>query len=74
MFMCSMCLWPMMLYFFLLSLQSITAAVAFFYSNYLLLHWQLLIMVLTGFLGTITFFVVEWGVISSRRDSDYDSI
>uniref|UniRef100_A0A8C2DTH9 Major facilitator superfamily domain containing 11 n=1 Tax=Cyprinus carpio TaxID=7962 RepID=A0A8C2DTH9_CYPCA len=54
--------------------QSITAAVAFFYSNYLLLHWQLLIMVLTGFLGTITFFVVEWGVINSRRDSDYDSI
>uniref|UniRef100_A0A672S8I9 UNC93-like protein MFSD11 n=1 Tax=Sinocyclocheilus grahami TaxID=75366 RepID=A0A672S8I9_SINGR len=54
--------------------QSITAAVAFFYSNYFLLHWQLLIMVLTGFLGTITFFVVEWGVISSRRDSDYDSI
>ncbi|XP_043087860.1 UNC93-like protein MFSD11 isoform X2 [Puntigrus tetrazona] len=54
--------------------QSITAAVAFFYSNYLLLHWQLLIMVLSGFLGTITFFVVEWGVISSRRDSDYDSI
>lgn len=69
-----MCLWPMMLYFFLLSLQSITAAVAFFYSNYLLLHWQLLIMVLTGFLGTITFFMVEWGVISRQRDSDYDSI
>uniref|UniRef100_A0A671PYN0 UNC93-like protein MFSD11 n=1 Tax=Sinocyclocheilus anshuiensis TaxID=1608454 RepID=A0A671PYN0_9TELE len=54
--------------------QSITAAVAFFYSNYLLLHWQLLIMVLVGFLGTITFFVVERGVISSRQDSDYDSI
>uniref|UniRef100_A0A673G5P7 UNC93-like protein MFSD11 n=1 Tax=Sinocyclocheilus rhinocerous TaxID=307959 RepID=A0A673G5P7_9TELE len=54
--------------------QSITAAVAFFYSNYFLLHWQLLIMVLAGFLGTITFFVVEWGIISSRRDSDYDSI
>ncbi|XP_016419353.1 UNC93-like protein MFSD11 [Sinocyclocheilus rhinocerous] len=54
--------------------QSITAAVAFFYSNYLLLHWQLLIMVLVGFLGTITFFVVERGVISSRQDSYYDSI
>ncbi|XP_059413591.1 UNC93-like protein MFSD11 [Carassius carassius] len=54
--------------------QSITAAVAFFYSNYLLLHWQLLIMVLMGFMGTITFFVVEWGVISRQRDSDYDSI
>ncbi|XP_051989027.1 UNC93-like protein MFSD11 isoform X1 [Xyrauchen texanus] len=54
--------------------QSITAAVAFFYSNYLLLQWQLLIMVLVGFLGTVSFFVVEWTVIHSRRDSDYDSI
>uniref|UniRef100_A0A672QKM0 Major facilitator superfamily domain containing 11 n=1 Tax=Sinocyclocheilus grahami TaxID=75366 RepID=A0A672QKM0_SINGR len=71
---CSMCFWPMTFQRFLLSLQSITAAVAFFYSNYLLLHWQLLIMVLVGFLGTITFFVVERGVISSRQDSDYDGI
>ncbi|XP_067238800.1 UNC93-like protein MFSD11 [Chanodichthys erythropterus] len=54
--------------------QSITAAVAFFYSNYLLLQWQLLIMVLVGFLGTINFFVVEWAAISRRQDSDYDSI
>ncbi|XP_077067709.1 UNC93-like protein MFSD11 isoform X1 [Siphateles boraxobius] len=54
--------------------QSITAAIAFFYSNYLLLHWQLLIMVLVGFMGTGTFFLVEWAAISARRDSDYDSI
>uniref|UniRef100_A0A8C7CZ64 Major facilitator superfamily domain containing 11 n=1 Tax=Oncorhynchus kisutch TaxID=8019 RepID=A0A8C7CZ64_ONCKI len=40
--------------------QSITAALAFFYSNYLLLHWQLLIMVVVGFLGTLSFFVAEW--------------
>ncbi|XP_007237381.1 UNC93-like protein MFSD11 [Astyanax mexicanus] len=54
--------------------QSITAAVAFFYSNYLLLHWQLLIMVLVGFVGTLSFFVAEWLVVSHQRNSDYDSI
>ncbi|XP_048847763.1 UNC93-like protein MFSD11 isoform X2 [Brienomyrus brachyistius] len=55
-------------------IQSISAAVAFFYSNYLLLHWQLLIMALLGFLGTITFFVAELVVAAARRDSDYSSI
>lgn len=55
-------------------IQSIMAAVAFYYSNYLLLHWQLLILVLSGFLGTVTFFGVEWIAESSRGDSDYDSI
>nr|XP_029492379.1 UNC93-like protein MFSD11 [Oncorhynchus nerka] len=54
--------------------QSITTALAFFYSNYLLLHWQLLIMVVVGFLGTLSFFVAEWVVVSSRRDTDYDNI
>ncbi|KAM4530468.1 UNC93-like protein MFSD11 [Odontesthes bonariensis] len=55
-------------------IQSIMAAIAFFYSNYLLLHWQLLILVVMGFLGSISFFVTEWLAESSRRDSDYDSI
>ncbi|KAM7387559.1 hypothetical protein PAMA_009940 [Pampus argenteus] len=55
-------------------IQSIMAALAFFYSNYLLLHWQLLILVLVGFLGSMTFFVVEWMAESNRRESDYDSI
>nr|XP_020443578.1 UNC93-like protein MFSD11 [Monopterus albus] len=55
-------------------IQSIMAAVAFFYSNYLLLHWQLLILVLVGFLGSLTFFVSEWVVQSNRQQSDYDSI
>ncbi|KAG7238868.1 hypothetical protein INR49_030415 [Caranx melampygus] len=55
-------------------IQSIMAALAFFYSNYLLLHWQLLILVLVGFLGSMTFFVAEWLAESTRRESDYDSI
>ncbi|XP_071322277.1 UNC93-like protein MFSD11 [Trachinotus anak] len=55
-------------------IQSIMAALAFFYSNYLLLHWQLLILVLSGFLGSMTFFVAEWLAESGRRESDYDSI
>ncbi|NXC06809.1 MFS11 protein, partial [Orthonyx spaldingii] len=56
--------------------QSICAAVAYFYSNYLLLQWQLLIMVLVGFFGTITFFTVEWGAAAAlaARGSDYSSI
>ncbi|XP_077386601.1 UNC93-like protein MFSD11 [Festucalex cinctus] len=41
-------------------IQSILAALAFFYSNFLLLHWQLLIMVVLGFAGSLTFFVAEW--------------
>lgn len=55
-------------------LQSITAALAFFYSNYLLLHWQLLILVVAGFLGSMSFFVADWFAESARRQSDYDSI
>ncbi|CAO2646203.1 UNC93-like protein MFSD11 [Lemmus lemmus] len=55
--------------------QSICAAVAFFYSNYLLLHWQLLIMVIFGFFGTISFFTVEWDAAAIvARGSDYRSI
>ncbi|XP_041825387.1 UNC93-like protein MFSD11 [Melanotaenia boesemani] len=40
-------------------IQSVSAAVAFFYSGYLLLMWQLLLMVIFGFTGTLCFFVVE---------------
>uniref|UniRef100_A0A3Q3GGS4 Major facilitator superfamily domain containing 11 n=1 Tax=Labrus bergylta TaxID=56723 RepID=A0A3Q3GGS4_9LABR len=55
-------------------IQSIMAALAFFYSNYLLLHWQLLILVVMGFLGSMTFFMAEAMAESTRRESDYDSI
>lgn len=55
--------------------QSICAAVAYFYSNYFLLQWQLLIMVVVGFFGTITFFAVEWKAAALlARGSDYSSI
>ncbi|RVE69734.1 hypothetical protein OJAV_G00080730 [Oryzias javanicus] len=40
-------------------IQSVSAAVAFFYSGYLMLMWQLLLMVILGFTGTLCFFVVE---------------
>ncbi|XP_077069496.1 UNC93-like protein MFSD11 isoform X2 [Siphateles boraxobius] len=40
-------------------IQSIFAAVAFFYSGYILLTWQLLVMVIMGFIGTLCFFMVE---------------
>ncbi|XP_075296700.1 UNC93-like protein MFSD11 isoform X1 [Opisthocomus hoazin] len=56
--------------------QSICAAVAYFYSNYFLLQWQLLIMVVVGFFGTMTFFTVEWEAAAAlgARGSDYGSI
>ena len=54
--------------------QSIMAAIAFSYSNVLQLPWQLLLLVVTGFMGTLSFFMAEWGVVAKRRDSDYDSI
>ncbi|XP_061556760.1 UNC93-like protein MFSD11 isoform X2 [Phycodurus eques] len=40
-------------------IQSIFAAVAFFYSGDTLLTWQLLLMVVLGFSGTLCFFVAE---------------
>ncbi|XP_029364704.1 UNC93-like protein MFSD11 [Echeneis naucrates] len=40
-------------------IQSVFAAVAFFYSGYVLLMWQLLLMIILGFTGTLCFFVVE---------------
>ncbi|NXG62192.1 MFS11 protein, partial [Hemiprocne comata] len=56
--------------------QSICAAIAYFYSNYFLLQWQLLIMVVVGFFGTMTFFTVEWEAAAAlaARGSDYSSI
>ena len=54
--------------------QSIMAAIAFSYSNVLQLPWQLLLLVVTGFMGTLSFFLAEWLVVAKRRDSDYDSI
>lgn len=51
--------------------QSIFAAVAFFYSGYLLLSWQLLIMVIVGFMGTLFFFVVERFLSVSTDLSEY---
>uniref|UniRef100_A0A2D4PUC6 UNC93-like protein MFSD11 n=1 Tax=Micrurus surinamensis TaxID=129470 RepID=A0A2D4PUC6_MICSU len=53
-------------------IQSICAAVAFFYSNYLFLQWQLLIMAVVGFFGTITFFTVEWE--AAARSTGYHNI
>ncbi|XP_061701495.1 UNC93-like protein MFSD11 isoform X1 [Syngnathoides biaculeatus] len=40
-------------------IQSILAALAFFYSNFLLLRWQLLIMAALGFAGSLGFMAAE---------------
>ncbi|XP_038143825.1 UNC93-like protein MFSD11 [Cyprinodon tularosa] len=52
-------------------IQSVSAAVAFFYSGYLLLTWQLLLLVLLGFIGTLCFFVVERMQDYSMVSQDY---
>ncbi|GCB66349.1 UNC93-like protein MFSD11 [Scyliorhinus torazame] len=54
--------------------QSISAAIAFGYSNYLLLHWQLLILCVAGFFGTISFILVEWRTEAHSRGFSYDRI
>ncbi|XP_078257171.1 UNC93-like protein MFSD11 [Rhinoraja longicauda] len=54
--------------------QSISAAIAFGYSNYLMLQWQLLILCLTAFFGTISFILVEWEAKSSFASRGYDRI
>ncbi|CAG2199109.1 UNC93-like protein MFSD11 [Mytilus edulis] len=52
--------------------QSIAAAAGFFYSDYLILQWQLLILVVLGTVGTYCFCLVEWGSNKAvRRIPDY---
>uniref|UniRef100_A0A6J0UN61 UNC93-like protein MFSD11 n=1 Tax=Pogona vitticeps TaxID=103695 RepID=A0A6J0UN61_9SAUR len=56
-------------------IQSVCAAIAYFYSNYLFLQWQLLIMAVVGFFGTISFFSVEWAAPAFvAKRTDYSSI
>ncbi|XP_067860283.1 UNC93-like protein MFSD11 isoform X2 [Heptranchias perlo] len=54
--------------------QSISAAIAFGYSNYLLLQWQLLILGVAGFFGTISFILVERKAETISHGSNYDRI
>ncbi|XP_076804774.1 UNC93-like protein MFSD11 [Clavelina lepadiformis] len=50
--------------------QSFAAAVGFFYSSYISLKWQLLILVVFGFGGTLTFFKVERKVRQVALDAN----
>ncbi|XP_066292334.1 UNC93-like protein MFSD11 [Branchiostoma lanceolatum] len=54
--------------------QSMTAAAGFFYSTYLLLQWQLLIVVVFCVAGTLTFFQVEWMSTSHPSKKGYTQI
>ncbi|XP_033121361.1 UNC93-like protein MFSD11 [Anneissia japonica] len=53
--------------------QSLAAAAGFFYSNHLVLHWQLLILVIFGTMGTLCFFKVE-RIASDASDNGYSKI
>nr|XP_037286511.1 UNC93-like protein MFSD11 [Rhipicephalus microplus] len=48
-------------------IQAIAAAIAFFYSNYLLLPYQLLILVVSATLGTLCFWIIEWQTFVDSR-------
>ena len=50
------------------------AAAGFFYSQHLLLQWQLLILVVSGFAGTISFFLVEWRSVATPEGEGYAKI
>lgn len=52
--------------------QAVAAALAFFYSNYLLLPYQLLILVVCATLGTLSFWVVEWQTYVEHRAAHRD--
>jgi len=54
-------------------IQAITAAGGFYYSNALLLQWQLLILIITGTMGVFCFCKVEWSS-SAARKVGYQSI
>ena len=54
-------------------LQSIMAAVAFYYSEYLILKWQLLILVVLGTAGSLSFSSIEWQSTKLQREG-YQSI
>ncbi|XP_064600722.1 UNC93-like protein MFSD11 [Liolophura sinensis] len=48
--------------------QSVAAAIGFAYSLQLLLHWQLLILVVTGTLGAYAFCVIEWSCNRAAKE------
>ena len=48
-------------------MQSLSCAIAFFYSPWLPLQWQLLITVILDILGAVTFCLVEWE--ARKKDS-----
>jgi len=49
-------------------MQSLSCAIAFFYSKFLTLQWQLLITVILDVAGTVTFCLVEWEAKLKNKD------
>jgi len=51
----------------------VAAAAAFFYSDYLVLKYQLLILVSLGSIGSLCFSLIEWESTKLKREG-YQSI
>ena len=49
-------------------MQSLSCAIAFFYSPFLTLQWQLLITIILDILGAVTFCLVEWEARKKDRE------
>jgi len=50
------------------TVQSLASAASFVYSMYLLMHWQLLIMVIMATVGTVMFFEAErLAIVRAKR-------
>ena len=50
-------------------MQSLSCAIAFFYSPYLSLPWQLLITVVLDVLGSVAFCLVEWEARNRTKEA-----
>ena len=50
-------------------MQSLSCAIAFFYSPYLSLQWQLLITVVLDVLGSVAFCLVEWEARNKNKEA-----
>ncbi|KAG1707504.1 UNC93-like protein MFSD11 [Nymphon striatum] len=54
--------------------KSIAAAIAFGYSNHLVLTWQLLILVVSGTVGVFSFLHIEWSLVKAYGQGYQQSI
>ena len=68
-----LCSYVSLVDWFCIIFQSVMTAIGFYYSTVLALQWQLLLMVISGTIGTFCFCGVEWMATRAHREG-YRSI